>query len=282
VGGPLSFTNPINYRISIILRGPGNCVVTTKGGVPENRRCPEYWDSFKDMRFRLTVVMVSKGATFSGWDNYGFDDPPVTPTPTSSLTPSVSATPVPITRYPTIPEARTDCYHTCVWDNQADPQCKVRESDNSCGISADPNSCGEIEVPFVCAYASFDCEAGSCDYTLPDSTRTDQAIYCDTNGNPVTAATTGKLYTAVGCIPINDINTFMTVVIPLLLSVGGGVAFLLIIYASFMIKSSAGDPRKLQAGRELLTAAIAGLLLIIFAVFMLRIIGQEILQIPGL
>jgi hypothetical protein len=49
-----------------------------------------------------------------------------------------------------------------------------------------------------------------------------------------------------------------------------------------MISTSAGDPKKLQAGKELLTAAISGLLLLIFSVFILRIIGVEILNIPGL
>ena len=47
-----------------------------------------------------------------------------------------------------------------------------------------------------------------------------------------------------------------------------------------MIITSTGDPIKLQAGRELLTAAIAGLLLLIFAVYILKLIGVEILGLP--
>lgn len=70
VGGDLDFLNPINYRMSMILRGPGNCVVSSKQGIPENKRCPEYWDQYKDMRFRVTVIMVPDGQSFSGWGNY--------------------------------------------------------------------------------------------------------------------------------------------------------------------------------------------------------------------
>jgi len=47
-----------------------------------------------------------------------------------------------------------------------------------------------------------------------------------------------------------------------------------------MILVSSGNPDKIQAGKELITAAIAGLLLIIFAVFILRLIGKDILGIP--
>ena len=67
-GGALDFLTPDTYRSSIILRGPTNCVVTTKGQV--SNKCPELFDKLKDMRFKLTVIMVPHGQTFSGWGNY--------------------------------------------------------------------------------------------------------------------------------------------------------------------------------------------------------------------
>lgn len=68
-GSPaLDFLNPIKYKIGIVLRGPGNCVVTTKAAV--DNKCPELFDQYKDMRFKLTVVMVPGGQSFSGWQNY--------------------------------------------------------------------------------------------------------------------------------------------------------------------------------------------------------------------
>lgn len=62
----------------------------------------------------------------------------------------------------------------------------------------------------------------------------------------------------------------------------GGFFILLSSYAGFLLMSSSGDPKKTQAGKELLTAAIAGLVFLLFSIFILRVVGIEILQIPGL
>lgn len=85
--------------------------------------------------------------------------------------------------------------------------------------------------------------------------------------------------TAIGCIPIETNVAMWTFMLRWAIGIAGGIAFLLIIYASFLIITSAGHPKKIQAGRELLTSAIAGLILLIFAVWLLRIIGADILGI---
>lgn len=72
-------------------------------------------------------------------------------------------------------------------------------------------------------------------------------------------------------------NTILTYSI----GIGGVVAFLLIVFGGFQIILSAGNPEKIKAGKEMITSAIAGLLLIIFSVFILRLIGVNILGIPG-
>ena len=63
------------------------------------------------------------------------------------------------------------------------------------------------------------------------------------------------------------------------IGIAGGIAFILIIVSGFMISTSSGDPKRLQAGRELLTAAITGLLLVIFSAFILRLLGVDLLGI---
>ena len=63
--------------------------------------------------------------------------------------------------------------------------------------------------------------------------------------------------------------------------IGGIIAFLLIVFGGFQIILSAGNPERVKAGKEMITSAIAGLLLIIFAVFILKLIGYDILKIPG-
>lgn len=85
--------------------------------------------------------------------------------------------------------------------------------------------------------------------------------------------------TAIGCIPVSDTNSFMGWVLGWAVGVGGGIAFLLIFYASFMIMTSQGDPQRLKAGQELLTSAISGLIMLIFSVFILNFIGIDILGI---
>ncbi len=85
--------------------------------------------------------------------------------------------------------------------------------------------------------------------------------------------------TAIGCIPIGDTDEFIGFILRWAIGIGGGIAFLLIVFAGFQIMTSAGNPERLQAGRELLTSAIAGLILLIFSVFILRIIGVNILGI---
>jgi hypothetical protein len=96
------------------------------------------------------------------------------------------------------------------------------------------------------------------------------------NGNP------NALDTAIGCIPIFDLNGpngFMAFVIAWGVGIAGGIAFLLILFAGFQIMTSSGNPQKLQAGKELLGAAVSGLLLLIFSAFVLRVVGVDILQI---
>ncbi len=91
----------------------------------------------------------------------------------------------------------------------------------------------------------------------------------------------GSINTAIGCIPINNTDEFIAFVLRWAIGVGGGVAFLLILLAGFQIMTSSGNPDKLKAGQELMTSAIAGLILLIFTVFILRIIGVDILGLPG-
>lgn len=87
--------------------------------------------------------------------------------------------------------------------------------------------------------------------------------------------------TALGCIPTKDTNEFAAWFLKWAIGIAGGIAFLLIVVSSFQIMTAAGNPERLQGGRELLTAAISGLILIIFSVFLLQLIGVEILKIPG-
>lgn len=64
--------------------------------------------------------------------------------------------------------------------------------------------------------------------------------------------------------------------------IGGGIAFLLMIFGAYRLTFAAGNPESIQQGQQIITAAIAGLLVIVFAVFILRFLGFTILGIGGL
>lgn len=87
--------------------------------------------------------------------------------------------------------------------------------------------------------------------------------------------------TAIGCIPLGNQNAFLGFILKWAIGVGGGVAFILVVYSSFLIITSSGNPERLKAGQELLTSAIMGVILLVFSVFILKVIGVDILGITG-
>lgn len=89
------------------------------------------------------------------------------------------------------------------------------------------------------------------------------------------------LNTAIGCIPIGDTQSLLIFILRWAIGVGGGISLLLIIIASFMTITSSGNPERVQAGKELLTSAIAGLIMLIFSFFILKVIGVDLLKLPG-
>lgn len=100
-------------------------------------------------------------------------------------------------------------------------------------------------------------------------------LWCDQN---VTGVGT-KLNTAIGCISVlGTPEAFFGDLLRWAVGIGGGIAFLLIVYAGFMIMTAAGNPERLKAGQELLTSAISGLVLLIFSIFILKFIGVDILR----
>ncbi len=91
----------------------------------------------------------------------------------------------------------------------------------------------------------------------------------------------GGSWTALGCINTGDPSEFITWVLKSAIGIAGGIATLLIIFSGMLIILSTGDPKRLQTGKEILTSAIVGLLMIIFSIFLLQLIGVQILKIPG-
>lgn len=87
-------------------------------------------------------------------------------------------------------------------------------------------------------------------------------------------------WTAIGCISA-DPRKIVAKLFQFAIGIGGGLAFFLILFGGFQISISAGNPDSINSGKELITGAVAGLLFIIFSLFILRTIGASIVGIPG-
>ena len=92
---------------------------------------------------------------------------------------------------------------------------------------------------------------------------------------------TKEIETAIGCLNVKHPSSFVQNILTFLIGIAGGIAFLLMIIGAFLVLTSSGNPEKIQSGKELITSAIVGTLMIIFAVFILRVIGMDVLQIFG-
>ena len=95
--------------------------------------------------------------------------------------------------------------------------------------------------------------------------------------------------TALGCLPYADDTAgtnagkvLISTVLSWAVAVGGGLAFLLVVFAGFQITTAAGDPKRVQAARELLTAAVSGLIIIVLSILLLNFLGINVLGLGGL
>jgi len=155
--------------------------------------------------------------------------------------------------------------------------------------------CGQGDKGFVCDSA----DDKICFYTPEGGTKT---IYCQSDKfpDPTPPCAPGELEpvidpkdpanpgykcsgfsTALGVIN-TDLPRFVQRLFGIILGISGGLALILIIIAGYRIMVSQGNPEALKAAREQLTAALIGLMLIIFSTAILQIIGVDILHIPGL
>lgn len=88
------------------------------------------------------------------------------------------------------------------------------------------------------------------------------------------------IWTAIGCIDSQFDKFIANTLFGTLLGFAGLAAFICIIISAITIAVSQGNPEKLKNARGRLIACLSGLLLILFSVFLIRLIGGDILRIP--
>lgn len=92
---------------------------------------------------------------------------------------------------------------------------------------------------------------------------------------------TAGIQTAIGCVPTDPV-TLINRLMSFAIGIAGGIALLLMMYGSFEMVTSQGDPKALANGRERFASAVIGLLFILFSVVFLKIIGVDILGLDAI
>ena len=91
----------------------------------------------------------------------------------------------------------------------------------------------------------------------------------------------GGIWSAIGCLPIDFEAIIKDYVFDIGLGIAGVTSFLYFLYGTFLILTSAGNAERVAQAKEIIMSALSGLILIIFSVFLLKIIGVDILKLPG-
>lgn len=184
------------------------------------------------------------------------------------------------------------CYPGYQVDESACANKESSECQNTVNISCISTVSDEEEVQ-----RTYDLIGGICQVNNDGTGEFDTIEECDiargvTDDEPSPPRTPSRIHvktcssgdtvieTALGCIP-TDTSGFIGWILKFAIGIGGGSAFLMMAFGAFALMTSAGDPQKIKTGQEVLTSALAGLLFIIFSTFLLRLIGYNILRIPG-
>lgn len=102
----------------------------------------------------------------------------------------------------------------------------------------------------------------------------------DTPGpSPWCSGDQSVIRTGLGCINASGKGAISTI-LAWAIGIAGGFAILLVVYAAGQIVTAGGDVKRVQSGRQLLSAALVGLFLISLAVALLNFIGVKILALP--
>ncbi len=99
----------------------------------------------------------------------------------------------------------------------------------------------------------------------------------------------GRVYTQLGCLGTN-LGGFqqegaaagvVQALLNVIFSIVGGVGFLTLIYASFIIMTSQSNPERMNYGKKMVVGAIVGIIFSLSSVFMINLLASGVLKIPG-
>lgn len=140
------------------------------------------------------------------------------------------------------------------------------------GLSPTPG----ISTCDLCGWCGFDSVSGTSIEPSPANWPKCRECLYDAGGAPREHA----YWTTFGCM-YSTSDLFVKKLVSIVIGIAGGTAFLFFLYGSVMVLTSSGDPQKLKDGRETITSSLIGIFLIVFSIFLLRVVGYDILRIPG-
>ncbi len=124
--------------------------------------------------------------------------------------------------------------------------------------------------------------------STPDPTDCSTLLIDEATNLPANPVKLGRQYTMLGCISSGTGVGFeagapsvVQVMLNVIFSLSGGIAFLYLMYGGFIILTSQADAEQLNYGKRLITGSIVGIIITIGSVFLVNLIGSGILKIPG-
>ncbi len=175
--------------------------------------------------------------------------------------------------------ARCDACGFCDYPNQIQPQALEGLGSELAGKQpADVDQCHKCLYPGI---------------ANPRDTKgtllIDESITTDSGPIPPTPAA-GKYYTMFGCLD-TKLGGFTETgasgavtqrLLNIVFATVGGISFLTVLFGAYVIMTSRADPNRLNYGRRIVIGAIVGLVFTLSAVFIVNMVGGNILGIPGL
>lgn len=163
---------------------------------------------------------------------------------------------------------------------------------DACGYSrvtrADPNDAISVKTEYVIPEGWEACRKCLYPQTTnagnPDAKET---VKIDPTTGKAPTPAIGRYMTAIGCISTSNFRSFGSAqgliqpMLNVLFGVSGGIAFIYVIYGSFLVLTSRAEPEKLNHGKRTIVGAIIGLIFSISAVFIINFIANNVLKIPG-
>ncbi|MCL4363634.1 pilin [Patescibacteria group bacterium] len=115
-----------------------------------------------------------------------------------------------------------------------------------------------------------------------------ESLLIDPNTNLPPTPAPGHQYTFLGCLGGSSSFTssgsaggVVQSILNIVFSIAGGIAFLYLIYGSFIIATSQAAPERLNYGKRLVSGAIIGLIFTLGSVLVVNFIASGILKVPG-